>query len=83
MRFEVFIHDDDAMCFHVAIQGTQKMVVMGHHNFKDKVLIKIWQACPKMNGTIRTKINIITIESCFCLLSKIVYVFEVLKFTEA
>jgi hypothetical protein len=51
MRFEVFIHDDDVMCFHVAIQGTQKMVVMGHHNFKDKVLIKIWQACPKMNGT--------------------------------
>jgi hypothetical protein len=26
------------------------MVVMGHHNFKDEVLIKRWQACQKMNG---------------------------------
>ncbi len=24
MRFEVFIHNDDVMCFHVAIKGTQK-----------------------------------------------------------
>jgi hypothetical protein len=49
MRYEVFIHNDDLMCFHVAVQGTQKMVVMGYHNFKDEALIKRRQACQKMN----------------------------------
>jgi len=29
MKFEAFIHNDDAKCFHVAIQGTHKMVMMG------------------------------------------------------
>jgi hypothetical protein len=51
MKFEVFIHNDDMMCFHVAIQGTQKMVMMGCHNFKDETLIKRWQSGQKMNGT--------------------------------
>jgi hypothetical protein len=51
MRFEAFIHNDDMMCFYVVIQGTQKMVVMGHHNFKDEALIKRWWASHKMNGT--------------------------------
>jgi hypothetical protein len=40
MKFVTFIHNDDAKCFHVAIQGTHKLVVMGCINFKDHVLIK-------------------------------------------
>jgi ATP-dependent Clp protease adapter protein ClpS len=40
MKFEVFIHNDDVTCFHVVMQGTQKVVVMGRHNFKDEALIK-------------------------------------------
>jgi hypothetical protein len=47
MRYEVFIHNDDVMCFHM----TQKVVVMGHHNFKDKLLIKRWWVGQKMNVT--------------------------------
>jgi hypothetical protein len=39
MKYKVFIHNDDAMCFHVATQGTQNMVI-GRHNFKDEALIK-------------------------------------------
>jgi hypothetical protein len=39
-RFEVFIHNDEVTCFHMALQGTQKMIVMGHCNFKDEVLIE-------------------------------------------
>jgi hypothetical protein len=35
MRSEVFIHNDDVMCFHMALQGAQKVVVIGCHNFKD------------------------------------------------
>ncbi len=38
-------------CFHMVIQGTQKVVVIGYHNFKDEALIKRWQAGQKMNGT--------------------------------
>jgi hypothetical protein len=40
MRSKTFIHNDDMMCFNMAIQGTQKVLVMGHHNFKDELLIK-------------------------------------------
>jgi hypothetical protein len=40
MKFEVFIHNDGAKCFHMAIQGTQKVVVMGRINFEDHALIK-------------------------------------------
>jgi hypothetical protein len=40
MKSKVFIHNDDAKCFHMVIQGTQKMVVMGRINFKDQALIK-------------------------------------------
>ncbi len=50
MRSKAFIHNDEVTCFHVAIQGTQKMVVMGYHNFKDEVLIKSRQAGQKMDG---------------------------------
>jgi hypothetical protein len=40
MKFEVFIHNDDMKCFHMVIQGTQKVVMMGYINFKDETLIK-------------------------------------------
>jgi hypothetical protein len=42
MIFEAFIHNDEVTCLHVVVQGTQKMIVMDHHNFKDDVLIKRW-----------------------------------------
>jgi hypothetical protein len=51
MRSKVFIHNDEMTCFHVAMQGTQKLVVMGCHNFKDEALfLKQWVG-QKMNGT--------------------------------
>jgi hypothetical protein len=50
MKFEMFIHNDDVTCFHVALWGTQKVVVMGCHNFKDETLIKGWQVGQKMNA---------------------------------
>jgi hypothetical protein len=40
MKSTTFIHNDDVKCFHVAIQGTHKLVVMGCINFEDHVLIK-------------------------------------------
>jgi hypothetical protein len=49
MKFEVFIHNDDMKCFHMVVQWTQKVVVMGYINFKDETLIKRWRACKKMN----------------------------------
>jgi hypothetical protein len=74
-RFEAFIHNDEVICFHMALQGTQKMIVMGHYNFKDEILIKRWQVVQKLNGTgrkLRTKINEIIVKSCFHLLQEIV-----------
>jgi hypothetical protein len=38
MRSEVFIHNDDVLCFHMDVQGTQKMVMINRHNSKDEVL---------------------------------------------
>jgi hypothetical protein len=40
MKFATFIHNDDVKCFHVVVQGTHKLVVMGHINFEDHALIK-------------------------------------------
>jgi hypothetical protein len=40
MNFVASIHNDDMKCFHVAIQDTHKLVVMGHINFENHVLIK-------------------------------------------
>jgi hypothetical protein len=40
MKSTTFIHNDDVKCFHVVIQGTHKLVVMGRINFEDHVLIK-------------------------------------------
>ncbi len=50
MKFTTFIHNDDAKCFHMAVQGANKLVVMGRINFKDHALIKKW-AEEKMNVT--------------------------------
>jgi hypothetical protein len=50
MKFAMFIHNDDAKCFHVNVQGTHKLVVMGHINFEDHVLIERWWAGKKMNA---------------------------------
>jgi hypothetical protein len=51
MKFATFIHNDGTNYFHVAIQGTHKLRVMGHINFEGHVLIKRWQANEKMNVT--------------------------------
>jgi hypothetical protein len=40
MKYAMFIHNDDVKCFHMATQGTHKLVVMGYINFKDHALIK-------------------------------------------
>jgi hypothetical protein len=42
MKSKTFINDDDTKCFHMVVQGTQKMVVMGRINFEDHALIKRW-----------------------------------------
>jgi hypothetical protein len=49
MKSATFIHNDDVKCFHVAIQGTHKLVVMGRINFEDHVLIKKQPVDEKMN----------------------------------
>jgi hypothetical protein len=50
MKSATFIHNDDVNCFHVVVQGTHKLVMMGCINFEDHVLIKRWRACKKMNA---------------------------------
>ncbi len=47
MKFAMFTHNDDAKCFHVAIQRTHKLVVMGRINFKKYALIKKWRVDEK------------------------------------
>jgi hypothetical protein len=49
MKFVTFIHNDDVKCLHVVVQGTHKLVMMGHINFEDHALIKRWWAYEKMN----------------------------------
>jgi hypothetical protein len=49
MKSATFIHNDDVKCFHVAIQGTHKLVVMGCITFEDHVLIKKQLVDEKMN----------------------------------
>jgi hypothetical protein len=51
MKFAMFTHNDDVKCFHVVVQGTHKLVVMGHINFEDHALIKRGWANEKMNVT--------------------------------
>jgi hypothetical protein len=42
MKFVTFIHNDDVKCFHVLVQRTYKLVVMGRIKFEDHALIKKW-----------------------------------------
>ncbi len=62
------------------------MLMMGHHNFKDELLIKRWWVDQKMNGMggkFKDEKILSNFESCFRLLSKVVCAFEVLEFIEA
>jgi hypothetical protein len=72
----------------MVVQGTQKqhVVMMGHINFEHQVLIKKWWVRNKMNltsGKLKDEENGATIESCFCLLPKVMSVFEVMGFKKA
>jgi hypothetical protein len=49
MESKVLIHNDEEKCFHVAVQGTQKMVVMGYINFVDEALIRRRWTSKRMN----------------------------------
>ncbi len=49
IKSATFIHNDDTKCFHVVVQGTHKLIVMGHINFEDHVLIKKQCTNEKMN----------------------------------
>jgi hypothetical protein len=40
MKSATSIHNDDMKCFHVVVQETHKLVVMGCINFEDHALIK-------------------------------------------
>jgi len=51
MKFVTFIHNYDVKCFHVVVQGTHKLVVMGNINFEDHMLIKRRWVDEKMNVT--------------------------------
>jgi hypothetical protein len=51
MKFSTFTRNDDVECFHVVVQGTHKLLMMGCINLKDHVLIKIRRANEKMNVT--------------------------------
>jgi hypothetical protein len=53
MKFVTFIHNDDAKCFHMVVQGTHKFVMIGCITFKDHALIKRRQVGQKMNVTIK------------------------------
>ncbi len=84
LKSVMFIHNDDAKCFHMVVQGTNKLVMTSCINFKDHALIKIQWANEKMNVTGKTfkdKKNGVTVKSNLCLLLEIVSVFEVLEFT--
>ncbi len=51
MKFATFIHNDDVKCFHVVIQRTHKLVVMGRINVEDHALIKRQWTDENMNVT--------------------------------
>ncbi len=51
MKSKAFINKDDVKCFRVVVQGTQKVVMMGHINFEDYSLLKRWWVGKKMNIT--------------------------------
>ncbi len=84
MKWTASIHNDDAKGFHMAILGTHKLVMMGHINFEDRVLIKRWGASKKMNAMgdkfKDEKIGVV-VENKSPLLLEVVHVFEVLELT--
>ncbi len=49
MKSVAFIHNDDVKCFHMVVQRTHKLVVMGHINFEDHALIEIQWVGKKKN----------------------------------
>jgi hypothetical protein len=49
MKFTTYIHNDDVKHFHMAIQRTHKLVVMGCINFQNHALVKRWWVDEKMN----------------------------------
>jgi hypothetical protein len=51
MKFATFIPNDDVKCFHLVVQGTHKLVMMGRINFEDHAIIKRRRADEKMNVT--------------------------------
>jgi len=84
MKFAMFINNDDVKCFYVVVQGTHKLVVMGHINFEDDALIKRQPVDEKMNvmvGCSRTRKNKVTIVNNLFLLLEVVRIFKVLEFT--
>jgi hypothetical protein len=86
MKSTMSIHNGDVKCFHVVVQKTHKLVVMGHINLKDYVLIKRQWAGKNMIATDRMfkdKKNEVTIKSNLRLLLEIVFDFEVLEFIVA
>jgi hypothetical protein len=40
IKFMIFIHNDNVKCFHVVVQETHKLVMMGCINFENHMLIK-------------------------------------------
>jgi hypothetical protein len=80
MKFVTFIHNDDVKCFHVVVQGTHKLVVMGHINFEDHALIKRQRVDEKknvMNIMCKDVKNWGNVKNDLCLLLEIVCIFKV------
>jgi len=50
MESKALIFNDEAKCLHMAVQRTHKLIVMGHINCKDHVLIKRQHVGKKMNA---------------------------------
>jgi hypothetical protein len=68
----------------MVLQETNKLVVMGHINFEDHVLIEKGRAGKKMNASgrmFKDKKNGVIIKRRLRLLFEVVCVFEVSKFT--
>ncbi len=84
MKSTTFIHNDDMKCFHMVVQGTHKLVVMGRINFKDHALKKRQWVNKKMNVTskkFKDEKKGVTIKSNLRLLLEVVCVCEVLELT--
>jgi hypothetical protein len=85
MKSTTFIHNDDVKCFHVVVQGTHKLVVMGCINFKAHALTKRrWEnlknECDGRDVQGQKKKGV-TVESSLRLLLEVVHIFKVLEFT--